>query len=76
MARKAKTDKSEPKGKNSTRYARFWAIFRGQQHIDKDELVLQFTDGRTTHLSQMNADEYNELCESVLDVGTFGTYGG
>ncbi|MBQ5582004.1 MAG: hypothetical protein IIU68_01465 [Bacteroidales bacterium] len=65
MARKAKTDKSEPKGKKCTRYARFWAIFGQQQHIDKDELVLQFTDGRTTHLSQMKADEYNELCDAL-----------
>ena len=46
-------------------YARFWAIFGQQQHIDKDELVLQFTDGRTTHLSQMKADEYNELCDAL-----------
>lgn len=30
-------------------------------HVDKDELVLQFTDGRTTHLNGMSNQEYTQM---------------
>lgn len=53
-------------GKNNSRYGRFWVLMKGREHmIDKDEIVMQFTDGRTTHLSEMTAAEYNEMCAAL-----------
>ena len=52
--------------KNFTRYGRFWGLIRGKEkYIDKDEMVLQFTDGRTTHLHEMKESEYNEMCDVI-----------
>lgn len=54
------------RAKNSSRYARFWCLIKNREFdIDKDELVLQFTDGRTTHLSQMTDSEYLEMCDAI-----------
>ena len=33
--------------------------------IDKDEIVLQFTDGRTTHLTEMTDAEYAEMLAAL-----------
>lgn len=33
--------------------------------IDKESMVLQFTDGRTTHLREMYQDEYDEMCDTI-----------
>ena len=53
-------------GKNNSRYGRCWVLMKGREHmIDKDEIVMQFTDGRTTHLSEMTRDEYNEMCAAL-----------
>ena len=46
-------------------YTRFYALLRKNPRIDKDEMVLQFTDGRTTHLTQMSDAEYDEMVESI-----------
>lgn len=52
--------------KNFTRYGRFWGLIRGKEkYIDKDEMVMQFTDGRTTHLHEMKESEYNEMCDVI-----------
>jgi hypothetical protein len=42
-------------------YRRLFALLNSHPHIDKDELVLQFTDGRTSHLNEMTADEYMQM---------------
>ena len=42
-------------------YKQFYALLRQHPHIDKDELVLQFTDGRTTHLTEMTGGEYMQM---------------
>lgn len=42
-------------------YTKFYALLKQRPSIDKDELVLQYTDGRTTHLTEMSAAEYNEM---------------
>ena len=47
-------------------YTKFYALLKQRPSIDKDELVLQFTDGRTTHLTEMSNPEYNEMI-SALD---------
>ena len=54
------------RGKNGSRYARFWCLLKGRElHIDKEELVLQYTDGRTSHLSKMTDSEYLEMCDAI-----------
>ena len=44
-----------------TNYARFYALLAKLPGAEKDELVLQFTNGRTTHLHLMTADEYSRM---------------
>lgn len=39
-------------------YRLFYALLRQHPNVDKEELVMQFTDGRTTHLTQMTDMEY------------------
>lgn len=52
--------------KKFTRYGRFWGLIRGKEkYIDKDEMVLQFTDGRTTHLHEMKESEFHEMCDVI-----------
>ena len=46
-------------------YTKFYALLRKNPHIDKDEMVLQFTDGRTTHLTQMTDAEYEEMVATI-----------
>ncbi len=63
MATKSKT---ENRGKKGSRYARFFCLLKGRERfINKDELVEQFTDGRTTHLSQMTSAEFHEMCDAI-----------
>lgn len=42
-------------------YKQFYALLRQHPCLDKDELVLQFTDGRTTHLTEMTGAEYMQM---------------
>lgn len=42
-------------------YKQFYALLREHPQVDKDELVLQFTDGRTTHLTEMTGSEYMQM---------------
>lgn len=46
-------------------YKKFYALLRQDQRIDKDEIVLQFTDGRTTHLTQMSDAEFDEMVRTL-----------
>ena len=46
-------------------YTKFYALLKQRPSIDKDELVLQFTDGRTTHLTEMSNPEYNEMLSAL-----------
>ena len=46
-------------------YTKFYALLRKNPRIDKDEMVLQFTDGRTTHLPQMTDAEYEEMVATL-----------
>lgn len=46
-------------------FARFYALMNKNPQIDKDELVLQFTDGRTTHLHEMQRAEFEEMCDML-----------
>lgn len=42
-------------------YKLFYALLKQHPHVDKEELVLQFTDGRTTHLTEMKDEEYMQM---------------
>jgi hypothetical protein len=46
-------------------YNKFYALLRKNPRIDKDEMVLQFTDGRTTHLQAMTDEEYAEMVDAI-----------
>lgn len=50
-------------------FGRFYAAMKRVQYCDKDELkrqwVMQFSNGRTEHLHEMQEDEYNKLCSSI-----------
>ena len=39
-------------------YRQFYALLKQHPSVDKDELVLQFTDGRTSSLREMKEGEY------------------
>lgn len=46
-------------------FGRFYVLAKKNPAIDKESMVLQFTDGRTTHLRDMWQDEYNEMCDAI-----------
>lgn len=46
-------------------YSRFYALLKQNPHADKEELVSQFTGGRTTHVSQMKPEEFRQLCDTL-----------
>ena len=46
-------------------YGRFYALLKKHPAIEKEDIVLQFTDGRTTHLREMKASEYIEMCDTI-----------
>ena len=53
-------------GKTGNRFGRFFSLIKGRErYIDKDEMVAQFTDGRTTHLSGMTNAEFHEMCDAI-----------
>lgn len=48
-----------------TSFARFYALMKKYPMVDKETMVMQFTDGRTTHLREMYRDEYDEMCNAI-----------
>ena len=59
-------DKKGTKSKSHSRYTRFYGLIKGHDYIDKDEIVLQFTDGRTTHIGEMSHAEFEEMCDTII----------
>lgn len=51
--------------KKANNFGRFYVLAKKNPAIDKESMVLQFTDGRTTHLREMYQDEYNEMCDAL-----------
>ena len=45
--------------KKAKSYGRFYALMRKHPEADKDDLVMQFTDGRTTSLREMTQKEFD-----------------
>lgn len=52
-------------------YARFYLLLKRLTGADKESLVHQFTNGRTTHLHQMTDREYNEMCRRMEEVAGY-----
>ncbi len=46
-------------------YGRFYALLRNHPLADKNELVMTYTGGRTTHLHEMKPYEYKEMCAAL-----------
>ena len=46
-------------------YTKFYALLRKNPSIDKDEIVLQYTDGRTSHLTAMSDEEFDEMVAAL-----------
>lgn len=52
-------------------YARFYALLKQLPGADKETMVYQFTGGRTTHLRQMEPDEYDRMCRRMEQVAGY-----
>jgi hypothetical protein len=46
-------------------YARFYALMKHMPNADKETLVAQYSNGRTTHLREMSDWEYRAMCEGM-----------
>jgi hypothetical protein len=49
-------------------YARFYTLLKKLSGADKETLVYQFTQGRTVHLRQMSAAEYDSMCRQMENI--------
>lgn len=48
------------------RYGRFFALIKGKEHMfNREDLVWQFTDGRTSSMREMTDTEFEELCSCI-----------
>lgn len=56
--------------KTAKSYGRFYALMRRHPEADKDDLVMQFTDGRTTSLREMTQKEFDEMCDVLERTAT------
>lgn len=51
--------------KKTRNYAAFYALLKKMPGADKEELVRQYTDGRTAHLSEMSSTEYWTMIQAL-----------
>ena len=52
-------------------YARFYTLLKKLPGADKETLVWQYTNGRTTHLHLMEAGEYRSMCNEMERVAGY-----
>lgn len=52
-------------------YARFYGLLKNLHGADKETLVEQYTNGRTTHLHEMQESEYVKMCNAMEEFGDF-----
>lgn len=52
-------------------YARFYALLGKLPGADKETLVYQYTNGRTTHLHLMATHEYQSMCNEMERVAGY-----
>lgn len=50
-------------------YSRFFVLLKRHPQVTKEEIVSQFTDGRTTSLREMRREEFDQMCDT-LQYGT------
>ncbi|MDR3227749.1 MAG: hypothetical protein LBT56_08785 [Prevotellaceae bacterium] len=46
-------------------FSRFYALLNQLAGADKEQLVYEFTSGRTSSLREMTQAEYNEMCDKL-----------
>ena len=46
-------------------YARFYTLLKKMPGADKETLVSQYTDGRTTSLRETTRQEYDRMCRDM-----------
>ena len=56
---------------NERNYARFYTLLKKMPGADKETLVEQYTDGRTTHLRETTPQEYNKMCRDMEQVAGY-----
>ena len=52
-------------------YARFYTLLKKMPCADKETLVEQYTNGRTTHLRETTQQEYNKMCRDMEQVADY-----
>ena len=52
-------------------YARFYILLKKMPGADKETLVEQYTNGRTTHLRETTQQEYNKMCRDMEQVAGY-----
>ena len=52
-------------------YSRFYALLKRLPRCDKESMVYQFTNGRTTHLHEMADSEYDVMCREMERVAGY-----
>ena len=56
---------------NERNYARFYTLLKKLKGADKETLVEQYTNGRTTHLRETTQQEYNKMCRDMEQVADY-----
>ena len=56
---------------NERNYARFYTLLKKMPGADKETLVEQYTNGRTTHLRETTQQEYNKMCCDMEQVAGY-----
>lgn len=56
---------------NERNYARFYTLLKKMPGADKEMLVEQYTNGRTTHLRETTQQEYNKMCRDMEQVAGY-----
>lgn len=55
-------------------YARFYTLLKKMPCADKETLVEQYTNGRTTHLRETTQQEYNKMCRDMEQVAGYDEF--
>ena len=59
---------------NERNYARFYTLLKKMPGADKETLVEQYTNGRTTHLLETTQQEYNKMCRDMEQVAGYDEF--
>lgn len=60
-----KTTKTMKRSGSKKGYSLFYVLLRNHPMADKEELVMTYTGGRTSHLHEMKDWEYREMCDAL-----------